>query len=127
MRLGVDLDTLNRLQLLKAYFNLRHMFPKNPMITRLSAGGGGYHVIVYGTKLTKEQNLVVRECFCDDPNHVEVDRETAQGRVHKPFLIFWTKKGKRTVEEVDPLAEPWKIVRNKVVRNNGKRIQNQTG
>ena len=97
-----------------AYFNLQHIFPGKPMRVRRSATGKGFHVIVYGTKVTREQNLALRELLGDDPAHIKIDRETLEGQVHKPFQLLWTNKDGQPVDEVEPLAEPWKLVKVKV-------------
>ncbi len=112
MRVTLDFDTQNRLRLLMAYFNLMHMFPGHPIRVRDSSRKHGYHLLVYGTKVTREQNLVLRMCLGEDQAHFRYDQETIEGRVHKPFQIAWTKKSSsQTVEEIDPLAEPWKLTK----------------
>ena len=88
MRVTVDLDTDNALDMLKAYYNLR-CGTDDVEVYRTRRG---YHVIGYGFDLTPEEAVTVRTVLGDDENRIRLDEIAASGGNAKPQQILWTHK-----------------------------------
>ncbi len=97
MRITIDLDEPDNLEIQMCYYNLWFITKIKPFI-RLSASGRGVHLKVHGVR---EGELVVndiRRMLGDDAIRVKFDEE----RLAKPKQVLWTKKdGKRAGEWVD--------------------------
>ncbi|MEM0121275.1 MAG: hypothetical protein QXZ22_08620 [Sulfolobales archaeon] len=63
--IAIDLDSKNQLQLLKVYFNARHISDKVEVFETQR----GYHILVWGIK----HNIDLRRYLCDDTDRIEND------------------------------------------------------
>jgi len=61
-KIGIDLDSPSQLQLLKTYFNAKHMFPDKKIEIYRSANGEGYHIIIHGVKSTLKVREMLGDC-----------------------------------------------------------------
>ena len=84
MRVTIDLDDTNGLELLKVFYNLRYTGAEVEVYRTTR----GYHIIAYGLPITQEQSLEIREILGDDRNRIRLDRVADQ----KPKQILWTHK-----------------------------------
>ena len=113
-RISIDLDTFNQLDMLKAYFNLRHGF-KNVLVKKTLHG---YHVMAYKKNITQEDNLHYRLMFGDCINRGELDHfRLIENEPDLIETLFKRKKvGKEKGEEMDfnVLAEPFWSVKDHV-------------
>ncbi len=62
-KLGIDLDSPTRLQLLRSYFNAKYMFPDKEIKVFRSSGGDGYHIEIWGVKSTLSIRRTLGDCI----------------------------------------------------------------
>ena len=89
MRVTIDLDSKNLLELLKCYYNLRYMAQAFDSDVEAYETRRGYHIVAYGLPITQEEALYLREVYGDDLARVDIDAR----QVEKPKQILWTHKG----------------------------------
>ena len=121
MRVTVDLDSPSQLKLLKVYYNLRRF---GDVEIRRSAGGQGYHLLVYNLSITYDDSLKIRAMLGECETRLKFDSE----KNLKMKQILWRAKvidGKRyearTIDERDLLVLPWfsRVPRGVFVRRGG--------
>ena len=71
-RIGIDIDSHNRLNLLKTYFNARYFFPGARIEVKATAQG--FHFRIF-QQHTIKQNLKVRMALGDDPMRIFADEQ----------------------------------------------------
>ena len=87
MRVTIDLDTDDTLELLKAYYNLRSLTPE----VEAYRTNRGYHVVGYGLPISQLDAMDIRQALGDDANRIRLD-EVALDHGAKPLQILWTHK-----------------------------------
>lgn len=100
MRLTIDID--NRKDLKKVVNRINTFFDNRKMIDEiwLSSSGRGYHIIIYGLKITFEQCLELRKFFGDDKLRVYID--SIRDKVgHATQVLFTTKENKKAMKLYD--------------------------
>lgn len=100
MRVVIEIDSLEKKRARKIARRLYSLTGKEPEI-RISPTGRGYHFIVRGLQISKEQALEIRRKCSDDPMHIRFDME-AKG---KPWGILWTEKRVLSCPENHRLAK----------------------
>ena len=88
VRVTIDLDSKNLLELLKCYYNLRHMAQAHGGEVEAYETRRGYHIIAYGLPVSQEEALYLREIYGDDLARVDIDAR----QVEKPKQILWSHK-----------------------------------
>lgn len=91
--LGIDLDSNNRYQLYKAYYNARYMFPDKKIEVYRSASGRGFHIKIMDFTGSFEEDLMFRRMFGDC-----VGRLICSELSKRDFLARWKKKSGKWVE-----------------------------
>jgi hypothetical protein len=105
----LDVDAPSELNLLKTYFNTRHIFGRIDEIRR-SSRGHGYHIIVRHTNLNFRQILRLRHLLNDDEQRLKFDAEADK----KPkSILFRVKNGCQVelLDERDLIRLPFWVVR----------------
>jgi len=103
MRVTVDLDYPSRLQVMKSYFNMKAF---GEVEASRSAGGKGYHFVIYGLPISFKGSLRLRRCFGDDLARIGFDEKQTM----KPKQVLYTRKEGVSIEkiqEADLLMAPW--------------------
>lgn len=100
MRIGVDLDNVSRLNLLKTFFNAKHFFPNTKIEVKATAHG--YHIRIY-KQHSIEQNINVRRSLNDDPMRLMCDENRIIVGLEDwvDTLFFCKQTGTKVTHEVD--------------------------
>lgn len=105
-RIGIDIDTKNRFELLKKYFNSLR-FGKCVVFETLH----GYHIHILVPNRTSDMNMIVRHIIGDCQNRLDLDEARLRFGLDDIIetLFHYKKIGKDiSIEtEIDPLSEPW--------------------
>jgi hypothetical protein len=88
VRVTIDMDSKNLLELLKCYYNLAHMAQAFGSDVEAYETRRGYHIIAYGLPISQEEALYLREVYGDDQARIDIDAR----QVEKPKQILWTHK-----------------------------------
>jgi len=88
MRVTVDLDTKDLYELQRAYWKLFLFTGREPEVWK-SPTGRGYHLIVRGLRISREQAYKLRELCGDDGIRIKFDKESS---IYKPKQILYKKK-----------------------------------
>ena len=83
-RLGIDLDECSELEMLKAYFNTKYMFPDKTVKVFQSSGGDGYHIRVHGVK----SRLSIRRTLGDCRMRMEYSEMRSKNKDNKELFVF---------------------------------------
>jgi len=103
-RIGVDLDSKNRFQMLKTYLNGRRFGETEVWETR-----NGFHVKIKKT-VTAQKNILVRHTLGDDPLRLQCDEAKVELGLHNLVDTLFTEKWYpdgtySKAEQINPLAE----------------------
>jgi hypothetical protein len=97
-RISLDFDvnkSYRKIQLLSAYIELQHMFPKCEVSVQRTRHG--FHIKVVGDEISKikvADRIKIREFLGDDWMRVELDkRKMRQGRYYAVDVLFEIKQG----------------------------------
>ena len=75
---GIDLDSPSEFELMKAYFNAKHMFPDKQIKVFISSGGNGYHIEIHGVK----SRLSVRRALCDCVGRMDCSESRTRNNIN---------------------------------------------
>jgi len=109
MRVGVDLDRVSFLELLKTYFNARYVCGR----VKVYRTRHGFHLrLVFDAPVPPEKKIELRRALGDDPMRLALDEVRLAKRAFSGFdTLFMIKKyadgSSYTEEEFNPLAESW--------------------
>lgn len=105
MRLTIDIDDRSFTWFVKRKLPLLCvMFPGKRIEAEKSAGGWGYHVIVYNTGLSWEECLQIRAVLGDDAKRVKIDAARHARGIGSQVLFTGKKFGRRKPRLVKPLC-----------------------
>ena len=74
MRLTVDWDNMTLTKFMRKIGLVRVMFPNRRIESERSAGGKGFHVIVYGLPKDFQEHFNLREWLGDDEKRLHMDK-----------------------------------------------------
>lgn len=74
MRLGLDWDNMTKTKFKRKFGLIKIMFPNYRVQKERSAGGKGFHVIVYGLPKDFEEHFNIREWLGDDERRLRMDK-----------------------------------------------------
>lgn len=97
MRITLDWDIIDFSECKKRIQILRQYFPDSRIDLEKSAGGRGYHVMIYNSCKTYEEQLKLREKFWDDKKRIAIDRQRWEKGI--PTNILFTEKGGKHVRK----------------------------
>jgi hypothetical protein len=105
-RIGIDLDSKNRLRLLMTYLNASRYGKVKVYETKK-----GYHIIIERPWNNTNENMLIRQILGDDPERLDYD-ELKQRLELNEFIdtMFEVKKEKGKISreiEINPLSEAY--------------------
>jgi hypothetical protein len=102
--IGLDIDGRDRsvatYRMLKAYFNLKYVFPEADVEVRITRHG--YHVVAFGPCLPFDKEIVMRSVLGDDRRRVHLDEYKKSIGSHN-YNVLWTEKAGFRVHEIEPV------------------------
>lgn len=93
MRLTLDLDCISFPKMLRKLRLLVAMYPQHRFSVRRSAGGRGYHIIVYDLDMTFADMLTLRRWLGDDIRRILLDYRRHQAGIF--HSVLFSKKGRK--------------------------------
>jgi hypothetical protein len=89
-RIGIDLDTKNMFQLLKTYYNMKHL----TNIVQVFETKHGFHILGYFPNIQLDKSMHIRNMLNDCSGRIDLDQQRMLHEFEQTFLdvLFYKKR-----------------------------------